>query len=67
MAQIQKNNCCCATCAYWLGNRTPNRLGYVELGSRMDTGKCGAKALTESRQYQAVYYCANYCKWQVLK
>ena len=67
MEQINKSNRCCATCAYWLGNRQPNRLGFVEVGRRMDQGKCGAKGLNESRTYQAVYSCSNWCKWSVLR
>ena len=67
MDQIHKNMRCCVTCAYWLGNRNPNRLGYVEASSRMDKGRCGAVALNDTRQYQAIYCCGRYCKWQVLK
>lgn len=67
MEQIQNSNRCCATCAYWLGQRIPNRLGFVEVMSKMDSGRCGTKGLNESRQYQAVYNCSNYCKWRVLK
>ena len=66
MEQINKSIRNCATCAYWLGERIPNRLGYVEVESKMDTGRCGARGLNESREYQAVYCCSAYCKWQVL-
>ena len=67
MEQINKNTRNCATCAYWLGQRYPHRLGYVEVFSRMDSGRCGARGLNESRQYQAVYVCGKYCKWKMLK
>lgn len=67
MEQINNNIRCCATCAYWLGNRTPNRLGFVEVKSKMECAKCGSKALTESRVYQAAYSCSAYVKWQVLR
>lgn len=67
MEQINNNNRCCATCAYWLGQRTADRLGFVKVTSKMDSGKCGAKGLNESRQYQAGYSCSNYCKWPVLR
>ena len=67
MEQINKNNRNCATCVYWLGKRFPNRLGFVEVVSRMDTGRCGARGLNESRQYQAIYCCNKYCPWQVIK
>ncbi|MBR5479392.1 MAG: hypothetical protein IKU84_04375 [Clostridia bacterium] len=67
MAQITNNIRCCATCAYWLGERTPNRLNYVDVKSRMDSAKCGDKGLNESRTYQAIYCCSNYRKWPVLK
>ena len=66
MEQINKNIRNCATCTYWLGNRVPNRLGYVEVTSKMDDGRCGAKGLNESRKYQAVYSCSCYCRWSVL-
>ena len=66
MEQINNNNKNCATCTYWLGTRTPNHLGFVEVISKMDSGKCGAKNLTECRTYQAGYYCRNYCRWGVL-
>lgn len=36
MEQINNSNRCCATCTYWLGYRNPNRLGFVEVESRMD-------------------------------
>lgn len=42
MEQINNTNRCCATCTYWLGYRNPNRLGYVEVGCRMDHGQCAA-------------------------
>ena len=67
MEQINNNNKNCATCTYWLGNRSPNRLGYVEVTSKMDAGRCGAKNLTESRKYQAVYSCSCYSRWSVLR
>ena len=67
MEQMNNNIKCCATCAYWLGSRAPNRLGFVEVRSKMDTSKCGKKALTESRTYQAGYSCNAYVKWQVLR
>ena len=67
MEQINKNLKYCATCAYWLGQRSPHRLGYVEVSSKMATGRCGARGLNESRQYQAIYTCSKYCPWQVLK
>ena len=67
MAQITTNTRCCATCAYWFGTRNPHRLGFVEVRSKMDTARCGAKGLNESRHYQAIYVCGNYCKWQMLR
>ena len=67
MEQINKSNKNCATCAFWLGQRTPNRLGFVEVTSRMATGRCGKMGLNESRQYQAVYSCSKYSLWPVLK
>lgn len=67
MSQITNFTRCCATCEYWLGIRNPHRLGFVEVSSRMDSGRCGAKGLNESRKYQAIYDCANYRKWQVLR
>lgn len=66
MEQINKTNRCCATCAYWLGQRFPHRLGYVEVISKMDGGRCAAKGLNEHRRYQAVYSCSGYCRWKVL-
>ena len=67
MEQINKTNKCCATCTYWLGQRHPHRLGFVEVFSKMDTGRCGAKNLNESRQYQANHSCGSYCPWQILR
>lgn len=67
MDQINKNVKNCATCAYWLGKRSPNRLGYVEVSSRMDKGQCALKGLNNTTRQQAIYLCSNYCKWQVLK
>lgn len=67
MEQINKSIKNCATCAYWLGHRIPDRLGFVCVTSRMDTGRCGAKGLNESRQYQAVYCCSNYKPWLVIR
>ena len=67
MEQINNTNRCCATCTYWLGYRNPNRLGYVEVGCRMDHGQCSAHNLTEHFSRQATYSCSNYCKWSVLK
>ena len=67
MAQISNHIRCCATCAYWLGARTPHRLGYVELDSLNSRGRCGAKGINEGRKYQAIYICGNYCKWPVLQ
>ena len=67
MEQINKNAKNCATCAYWLGERNPHRLGYVEVFSRMDTGRCGAKGLNESREYQATYTCSKHYHWRLLK
>lgn len=67
MEQINKNIKNCATCAYWVGARQPNRLGFVEVRSKMDSGRCGAKGLNESRTYQATYSCSKYCSWQILK
>lgn len=67
MAQINNNERCCATCVEWLGSRVPNRLGYVEVASKMVSGRCAAKGLNESREYQACYSCRNYCKWSALQ
>ena len=67
MEQINKNIKCCATCTYWLGQRIPHRLGFAEVARKMDVGRCGARGLNESRQYQAIYTCNKYCRWQVLK
>ena len=67
MEQIHNSIRCCATCAYWLGQRYPHRLGYVEVFSRMDTARCCAAGLNESRQYQSSFSCGNYCRWQVLR
>lgn len=67
MEQINKNVKSCATCAYWLGQRQPNRLGYVDVIRKTDSGRCGAKGLNESRQYQALYSCSNYCPWQMIR
>lgn len=67
MEQINSTNHCCATCAYWLGRRAPHRLGFVEVVSKMDGGRCGTKGLNDSRQYQAVYSCSKYRKWQALR
>lgn len=67
MEQINNTRQCCATCNYWLGNRTPNRLGYVEVGSRMDYGQCSAHNLTEQYSKQASYCCGNYCRWGALR
>lgn len=67
MEQINKNMRNCATCAYWCGFRKLHRLGYVEVLNKMEGGRCLAKGLNEKRQYQAVYCCNDYCKWQVLK
>lgn len=67
MEQINQNNRCCATCAYWLGRRTPHRLGFVEVFRKTDTARCGAGNLNESRLYQAVYLCGSYRKWRLLK
>lgn len=66
MEQINKTIKCCASCAYWMGQRFFHRLGFVEVFSKMDGGRCGAKGLNESRKYQAAFSCGNYCKWQVL-
>lgn len=67
MEQINKSIRTCATCAYWLGQRYLRRLGYVEVSRKTDTGRCGAKGLNESRQYQAIYTCSKYCPWQPLR
>lgn len=66
MEQITNNNCCCATCTYWLGYRKPHRLGFVEVNSRMEHGQCAKHALTEHYMRQAVYRCSNFKKWEVL-
>lgn len=67
MEQINNSIRCCATCTYWLGHRTPNRLGYVDVLSKMDAAKCGNKGLNESRTYQACYNCSSWSKWSVLR
>lgn len=67
MEQINNSVRCCATCTFWLGHRVPNRLGYIDVFSKMDSAKCGAKGLNESRTYQACYNCASWSKWSVIK
>lgn len=67
MEQINHTQRCCATCACWLGLRFPHRLGFVEVVSKMDGGRCGARGLNESRRYQAMYACRHYCKWEALR
>ena len=66
MEQINVNIKSCATCACWLGQRLPNRLGFVEIINKMETARCGARGLNERRQYQATYCCSKYCRWQVI-
>lgn len=63
MDQINDSNKCCATCLYWLGNRTPDRLGFVQVSSRMEQGQCGARELSEHYFRQAVYCCGEYQRW----
>ena len=46
MEQINNSVRCCATCTFWLGHRVPNRLGYVDVFSKMDSAKCGAHIAT---------------------
>ena len=67
MEQITNNQKCCATCAYWLGARTPDRLGFVQVSSRMDKGQCSAHALGEHYIRQATYSCREYSKWPALR
>lgn len=67
MEQITNNNACCATCTYWMGYRKPNRLGYVEIESRMDHGQCAKHDFAEHYSRQAIYKCSNYLKWSVLR
>lgn len=67
MEQINNNNGCCATCVYWLGSRFPNRLGYVEVESRMVHGVCAKHDISEQYSKQATYKCCHYLKWNVLK
>jgi len=67
MEQINNSNRCCATCSYWMGNRTPNRLGFVEITSKMDKGQCSYHNLTEHYTRQAVYSCSSYSKWNALR
>lgn len=67
MEQINHTIRCCATCAYWLGYRVPNRLGYIDVLSKTDAAKCGKRGLNESRAYQACSSCAGWSKWQVLQ
>lgn len=66
MEQINNNIKSCATCAYWMGTRKLNRLGFVEIKSKMDTALCADKDLNEDREYQAIYYCRNYYPWKPL-
>ena len=67
MEQINNSIRCYVTCTYWLGYRNPNRLGYVDVLSKMDSAKCGKNGLNESRYYQACYNCGNWTKWSVLR
>lgn len=67
MEQINVSVKCCGTCVYWLGQRSPHRLGFVSVISKTDYGRCGATELTQGRLHQALYNCRSYCKWQALK
>ena len=67
MEQINNSQKCCATCAYWLGTRTPDRLGFVVVPSKMDKAECSAHALNEHYTRQAVYTCRDYAKWSALR
>lgn len=66
MEQINNNNRCCATCAFWLGNRKPNRLGWVEVNSKMEQGQCSKRNLSENYTQQASYKCCNYSAWNTI-
>lgn len=67
MEQIHKSKKNCATCAYWLGERVPHLMGHIEVKSSMATGRCGARGLNDPREYQAIYNCSKYVRWQVIK
>jgi len=66
MEQIRNSQRCCATCGYWLGNRTADRRGCVIVASPMEKGQCSAHALTEHFTRQANYSCGRYQKWAAL-
>ncbi len=67
MEQINNSRICCATCSYWLGARTPDRLGFVTVQNKMDRGQCSSRPLSEHYIRQAVYSCSSYSKWSVLR
>lgn len=67
MEQINNSKPCCATCAYWLGNRTPDRLGFVVIPNKMVKGQCSAHSLSENYTQQAIYWCRKYQKWAALQ
>jgi len=67
MEQINNSQKCCATCTYWLGGRTPDRLGFVLVSSRMVHGQCSAHVLSENYTRQAIYSCSKYRKWGALR
>lgn len=67
MEQVNNNIRCCATCSYWLGERRPDRLGFVVVASKMNRGQCARHALSEHYIRQACFICRDYSKWAVLK
>lgn len=67
MEQINNSQKCCATCTYWLGERRPERLGFVVVASKMDHGQCSWHALSEYYIQQACYCCRDYSKWSALR
>lgn len=67
--QYTSSTKCCATCAFWMGNRDCHiSKQRLTVGSPMDKGKCSIpKGLSKGQQKQANAQCRNWQKCPFLK
>lgn len=59
----------CATCTYWMGQRSSEQSGQrVVVLSNMEKGKCGIpKGASRGLQKSASTSCRDWMKWSLLK
>ncbi len=60
----------CATCAYWMGSRTPNYYAtHVVLEDQCVKGKCWClnAPFARAHRYSNTTVCHYYKKWELLK